>query len=778
MAAVSGTAVSPVRYQYAIEQDTDGTWRQFTLQIKLDSLGGTNEWTKTYTDGAGRAYKTVYAAYSGAPCSISYYNANGQLTNTIDPDGVSTLYAYNPKGEQVLTVLDMNTNHVINFSGTDRITFTTNNVATDHGATVRRTQVYAWNTSGNSSNLVSTTEASTTGLMNWSTTWNNGLPVTSQAITTYGANGNRWLTNVAPDNSYTVSAYLYGLLVSVTRYDSAGAQLGATSYDYDPHGRQYSVADTRNGATTNTFNNADQLATVTTPAPGPGQAPQITTTTYYDTSLRATNIVQPDGTSVANTYDPRGLLLTNSGSRTYPVAYTYDAQGRMKTMTTWQNYSNRAGASTTTWNYDSYRGWLTYKNYNGAGWTPFYTYTPAGRLQTRTWFRGVTTTYAYNNVGALSAVTYSDSTPALGYCYNRLGRQTAVTNGAALTLLSYNDAGQLLAETNSAGPLAGLAVASGYDQLLRRTSLALQQSGNPFVQQSFGFDAASRLLTASDGANNTATYSYLANSPLVGQITFANNGTTRMTTTKQYDALNRLTQISTVNGGLRTVDLHAYGCNSASQRTSMTNADNWYWVYAYDPLGQLTNAHKYWGDGSLVSGQQFQYQFDTIGNRTGTDAGGDQTGANLRHANYTVNGCGLNQYRNRVVPGYVQSLGTASPSANVALWSTNGSYAQAFRKGAYFRAELPVANANGPLWLALTNMALLPGGSSGTDVLATATGNFFVAQTPEWFQYRPGWQPAERWPLELHLGRRKPADQPDQPGQRPVRLTAQAGFHL
>ncbi len=153
----------------------------------------------------------------------------------------------------------------------------------------------------------------------------------------------------------------------------------------------------------------------------------------------------------------------------------------------------------------------------------------------------------------------------------------------------------------------------GLTPLIRRTSLALQQSGNPFVQQSSGFDAASRLLTASDGANNTATYSYLANSPLVGQITFANNGTTRMTTTKQYDALNRLTQISTVNGGLRTVDLHAYGCNSANQRTNMTNADNWYWVYAYDPLGQLTNAHKYWGDGSLVAGQQFQYQFDTIG---------------------------------------------------------------------------------------------------------------------------------------------------------------------
>jgi hypothetical protein len=47
-----------------------------------------------------------------------------------------------------------------------------------------------------------------------------------------------------------------------------------------------------------------------------------------------------------------------------------------------------------------------------------------------------------------------------------------------------------------------------------------------------------------DGNQNTATYSHLANSPLVGQIVFANYGSTRMTTTKQYDYLNRLTAIS------------------------------------------------------------------------------------------------------------------------------------------------------------------------------------------------------------------------------------------
>ena len=42
----------------------------------------------------------------------------------------------------------------------------------------------------------------------------------------------------------------------------------------------------------------------------------------------------------------------------------------------------------------------------------------------------------------------------------------------------------------------------------------------------YGYDAASRLQTVNDGHNNTASYSYLANSPLVSQIVFATNGAT------------------------------------------------------------------------------------------------------------------------------------------------------------------------------------------------------------------------------------------------------------
>jgi hypothetical protein len=43
--------------------------------------------------------------------------------------------------------------------------------------------------------------------------------------------------------------------------------------------------------------------------------------------------------------------------------------------------------------------------------------------------------------------------------------------------------------------------------------------------------------------------------------------------------------------------------------------------YSYDALGQVTSGKKYWSDGTPVAGQQFEYEFDDIGNRTSTESG-------------------------------------------------------------------------------------------------------------------------------------------------------------
>lgn len=348
---------------------------------------------------------------------------------------------------------------------------------------------------------------------------------------------------------------------------------------------------------------------------------------------------------------------------------------------------------------------------------PTYDYTPAGRLQARTWARGVTTTYAYDPAGSLLTISYTDLTPGITYTYDRLGRQSSILMNGTTTTLAYDLAGDLLSESYSGGTLTGLSVTNGYDTLMRRTTLAALNSGSPLVQDAYGYDSASRLAYAQDGANG-ALYYYLANSPLVGQISFTNSGLVRMTTTKQYDFLNRLTQISSAPSAASPVGF-SYAYNAANQRIQRVNSDSSYWRYGYDALGQVTSGRKYWSDQTLVAGEQFGYAFDDIGNRTQTLSGGDASGANFRLANYNANT--LNQYTSRDIPGYVDVFGLAYATNPVTVNGTT-----AYRKGEYFRQEVSVHNTTTSVWQSVTAHA-----SGQTDV----TGNKYVPKTQEQFSY-------------------------------------------
>ncbi len=278
------------------------------------------------------------------------------------------------------------------------------------------------------------------------------------------------------------------------------------------------------------------------------------------------------------------------------------------------------------------------------------------------------------------------TTPGVTNTYDRVGRLSSIFCNGMTTTMAYNTANELLAEVYTGGTLGGLAVTNAYDPFLRRTAVALSNQLSTLVQ--YNYDAAGRLFNVTNGSS-TATYSYLANSPLVSQIVLKNSGTTRMTTTKQYDYLNRLTSISSSGSQLAAPVSFSYSYNSANQRTRDTLADNSYWSYGYDSLGQVTSGKKYWADQTPAAGQQFGYVFDDIGNRTQTFLGGDQNGANLRSATYSANT--LNQYTSRDVPGFIDIKG-ASIVTNAL--TVNG--LAAYRKGEYFRTELPMTNGVGP----------------------------------------------------------------------------------
>ena len=170
-----------------------------------------------------------------------------------------------------------------------------------------------------------------------------------------------------------------------------GIPISSTAFSYDSHGRQNAATGARNGTTASIFNDADLVASTTTPSPGTiGAAPQ-TTRSYYNQMLQATNVVQPDGASAFTDYYQLGQQKRQYGARTYPTGYSYDYAGRQQTMTNWSTFATGTGARVTSWNYDSARGWLANKRYPDpvtglpSNTGPDYTYTAGGRLKTRSW---------------------------------------------------------------------------------------------------------------------------------------------------------------------------------------------------------------------------------------------------------------------------------------------------------------------------------------------------------------------------------------------------------
>ena len=213
------------------------------------------------------------------------------------------------------------------------------------------------------SNLVSDVESSVESFESWSVLYNGGLSLTNYSVTEYYPESSVTVsTSLAPDGSSQESYAEFGRTISTARFDSSDNQISQVAYNYDSQGRPFSMTDARNGTATSFYNSADQVVATLTPSPDAVQPGQLTTN-ILDTLGRVVQTIQPDGTSVTNVYFANGLLQETYGSRTYPVQYTYDYAGRMKTMTTWTNFATSGGAAVTTWNYDAYRGFLTNKAY-------------------------------------------------------------------------------------------------------------------------------------------------------------------------------------------------------------------------------------------------------------------------------------------------------------------------------------------------------------------------------------------------------------------------------
>lgn len=487
--------------------------------------------------------------------------------------------------------------------------------------------------------------------------------------------GGAWtVTTTAADGTKSVQTHGDGRLVEDKKFDNQGTAaanlVAATSHTYDSHGRVATTTDSRTGTTTmGDYTESGNLLSMT--APG-----NRVTSFTHDKMGRRLTVDAPDtadanGNNLTNVtttrYDLAGRVVEITGGQTYRVAYTYDYAGRLKSLTTYGT-----ATATTAWNYDPQRGWLTGKRHgsDSAGTTgsgPEYTYTPAGRIKTRTWVRGVVATHDYDR-GMLAAVTYTNdpaATPNLAYTYDSLGRLAGVTQ-TNRSRITYTHAADLGVDTETIQYDLDHDGAFDFTRVLDRhqrshgrdTGWQLRDTANPPAvdnSATYTHDDAGRLGTVS-GPGDTFTYGYLAGShALTATITSQGGNHPARTVTNTWDPERDILSSKENKVGASTVSSYDYsvvdqdtkraGVNDAGQRTGVATGGSAFggtdrgWAWGYDSLGQVTKAAK-----MDNSNHHRAYEFDAIGNRLLGQAGATAipTPPNASTTGYTPNA--LNQY--------------------------------------------------------------------------------------------------------------------------------------
>ena len=735
--SVTGSATVAETTDYGV--NADGT--RYTQEFQGSAGLSSPRWTKTTHDWVDREIKVERPSFTASNLILTLtYNSLGQLQKRVTTANAvkvvaDKLFEYDELGRESRRGLDVDASNSLTLVSTDRLTETSivyEKVGNDWFLVTTNKSYLADN---NGTPIVVTQRER---LNNFPL---NGTEQTVAEITEIDAAGNSTVTTTKvdraakkttittddPDSDLNATdVRINGLLQSST----PSTPSGAITYTYDSLGRRIGTTDPATGTTSRSYSTDTGQLTSQTEGQGTANFEYHPATHVAAGRLKAQ--INAAGKRTYFNYNGRGQKIQTWGDGTYPLEYVYDAYGQLTELHTYrsgQNWGSSVWPSSTTgpadltrWTHHESTGLLTQKE-DAALKGAAYTYDELGRTKTRVWARGITTTYGYDaNTGELRTVTYDDSTPALAYTYDRGGRQTNITDAAGARTRTYSVEDDLLTEQITGGVLDGVSVTVGLDSFLRRTSVQSAHNTTTLSNQSYGYDASSRLQTVTSGSQ-TATYGYHPTSGLLTSTSFT--GGTNIA--RSYDSFGRIENITTTPAA-GTPQSYVYQHNNLNQRTRVTREDGSYWSFVYNDRGELVTGKKYWSDNSLVHGNQTEFAYDTSGNRTTAKAGGNQVGA-LRQSAYTANN--LNQYSQRTVPGAVDVTGLAHSSASVTVNNLTTA-----RKGDYFYKELTVDNSSAPSYPQISVVGARNNfGAGGEDAVTEKGGRAFLPPAVESFSY-------------------------------------------
>jgi RHS repeat-associated protein len=722
--SVQGTAVHPVDRAWAPRPDGKGG---YALTLRWPNQDGTSR-TQLYAVNL-LGDEDVITFGDGARF-VRAFDAMGRVVRETDPDGVSILRAYDPQGNPAVFAIDTNRDGLINYAGTDKVIRLTRSVVQREGLTVWRRRAEVWPKNGRDEPVeVASWDDAVDGTRSWQT--QSGL--TSFSTRLAREDGETVQTRTEPDGRVVESRVLAGRPIGWRERHPLLGDLAGADFEYDESGRLRQERDVRGRVMTFSYDASDRLVAIAAPDPDPqavgaGADPRITRF-EFDTSGRIVTVAHPDGRVVNLSYWPEGLLRRRWGSGAIPVEYGYDRQGRLVSLTTWRDFTSDQGRATTVWRYSNERGFLLGKSYADGIAGPAFAYSPAGRLVTRRWSRGLTTTYLYGAAGDLAGWDYSDSTPKVRLERDRLGRILTREDGAGRSSQVFHATTSLAtAETISVSGLGSVTLSRGFDELLRVSRVGL--SGVAAGQDAlYSYDPASRVATVALG-DIAAKYDYPTASRAANGLAFSAAGIASLRATIDSDRLDRIRSLNySVPGIAEPQWTFGLTRDRLGRLVAVSREDGSRIEYLQDSAGRVSGESWRSRDGAPIIGRQFAWSFDDVGNLQWSDR-------NAQTSFFTVNA--LNQYVSRTVPGIVEVSGRADPAATVTVESApeDALPVPAERRGEYFFRRLAFDNtATAVRALITVTGSRLADVASGGDALSSVRRTAYLPRSPERFAY-------------------------------------------
>jgi len=532
---------------------------------------------------------------------VDSYNSAGQIATQTTGYGTSAAstvsYCYDPNGDKTSVVYaDGNTGGTAACSSSSPWTVTAS-------PQVNYQTSYAYDSNGE---VVSTTTPKTTAAPNGATTTAMFDPAGNR-LTSTDPSGVTTTWTYTPGGRIATISYSGSSAHSVTNgYDADGNKTsmsdatGSSSYVYDPFGELTSTTN-GTGQTVGYGYNADGKTTAIT-YPLPATATWATTHTvnygfdhadlltsitdfngnpitlgYTADSLPNSVALGASGNTISTTFDntdapsvialknstatlqsftysdaPAGNILsetdTPSSSQT-PAVYTYDAKGRVTSMTP------------------------------GTGSALNYAFDPSGNLT----IIPTGASASYDNAGELTSSTLSGTTT--NYTYNADGQRLAANQGStAIASGTWNGAGQLTAYNDAAANMSS----ATYDGNGMRAASQITPSGKSLITQGYAWDTAAPMPQMI--MDSSSAYIYAMGNTPVEQVSLSNGAVTYLT----HDRIGSVRGIVGSGGSLIASTSYDVWGNPQTSNGLLNYSPFGYAGGYTDPTGLVYLVHRYY----------------------------------------------------------------------------------------------------------------------------------------------------------------------------------------